>query len=271
MLPLDGVDIVGTLLASGTLIARPSVENVALPTIIGSGSLLLEELSEALVEQSLVRTEYLTLAISVSGLASHEWPLPWRPKPHVFDADRNLWFVEGEDEDEAWAGSRRAMLDSPLLQSVDQTTEVSSVSGLQLLVPDAKGDDVLTCGICSGTNTVRQGEETQWAPARLLRERNSRGQAVGLLPVLEAFFAWSLASSSSLITDGRRKGVVRRLEASAVEQLCGTQWRKAESGLQYAHLATLDLFLAMAGDQALLADDMWMRKCQQGCRHVRPS
>lgn len=225
-LPVEAVEATLTLSLAGTEFARADDVLPRLPAVVGPGSALLRRLSTAADWRSVPRSAAVELVLSLGGMCRAQWTL-----------GRELALCSWEESGKRWTASNEAgplivaavPAESPLSAPVRE--EATESVGYRLLLPEIDGLTDPSSAICVGprAGTLRASAPT--LPKRLLRQPDSRGDALGLIPCLEALLCWAAAAAVHPLADHRRRTVVASLEAAAVEQLCGAVWARAEARL----------------------------------------
>lgn len=164
----------------------------------------------------------LTLRAVVGGLVGHSW--------HLEQETLDFWWSDGpagpvahteDGEVPMQAATGEQPLDFRPQIAPPESTIVS------LRVPQSERT-VHVGGRCTGPPTGSGGWSGPTRPSLLRRARGEGGEA-GLLDVLEAYLAWSVATSTNLVVELRCAKVVSTLEAWAVEITCGARWQALES------------------------------------------
>jgi hypothetical protein len=99
----------------------------------------------------------------------------------------------------------------------------------RLLLPETDGTIAWNSGLCVGPRSFTIGFDRPRVQERLLRQLESNGEGLGLIPCLQRYAAWASASSSHSLADARRRAVAEAIEAAAVQQFCGELWANAEA------------------------------------------
>lgn len=225
-LPVEAVEATLTLSLAGTELARADDVLPRLPAVVGSGSALLRRLSSAADWRTVPRSAAVEMVLSLGGMCRGRWTL-----------GRELALCSWEESGKRWTASNEAgplivaavPAESPLSAPVRE--EDAESVGYRLLLPEIEGHTDASSAICVGPRAGTLHASAPTPPKRLLRQPDSRGDALGLIPCLEALLRWAAAAAAHPLADHRRRTVVASLEAAAVEQLCGAVWARAEAGL----------------------------------------
>jgi hypothetical protein len=191
----------------------------------------------------------LRLNVEVEGLLEKVISLPPARRELRYDWDNGKWTRTGDDDREL--PSVRATPAAPLLGAGDHDWE-----GTRLVLPDAADHEALSAGLIlsgQGSNRLGLGERSAVSLPALLREPTSGGNGVGLIELARANAAWQLAEANNLLANWQRWTIVEELEGALIEQLCGSSWRKLETGIDISILTPHGALLRCADALGLVS------------------
>ena len=191
----------------------------------------------------------LRLHVEVEGLLEKIISLPPARRDLRYDWNAGKWTRTDNDEKEL--PSILATSAEPLLGAGADAWE-----GARLVLPDAADHEALSAGlIFPGKTSARigLGERSSVKLPALLREPSSRSDGVGLIELARANAAWQLAEANDLLANWQRWAIVEELEGALIEQLCGTNWRKLETGIDISILTPHGALLRCADALGLVS------------------
>lgn len=191
----------------------------------------------------------LRLHVEVEGLLEKIISLPPARRELRYDWDTGKWTRTDDDENEL--PSILATSAEPLLGAGADARE-----GARLVLPDAADHEALSAGlILPGKASARigLGERSSVKLPALLREPSSRSDGVGLIELARANVAWQLAEANELLANWQRWAIVEELEGALIEQLCGANWRKLETGIDISLLTPHGALLRCADALGLVS------------------
>ncbi|WP_226628372.1 hypothetical protein [Alloyangia pacifica] len=166
------------------------------------------------------------LQVCANGLDTQSWALA-APEPEwKYDRRSGEWTAEGQ-------GALASLFCDPLTScAAFVPTEKSSValsSGYVLLRPTGRGDGALrSCIMVEPEAGAALDSIPHAAAEQIHRIADTQGDARGLTEGIEAYLSWSLASAGTVMGEGLRSSVRRKLEDRLVAALCGDLWMKTE-------------------------------------------
>lgn len=191
------------------------------------------------------------LRVEVGGLLPASMYIRPLQRDLIFDQLSSLWL--NEDGSGTGQPSLVATPKMPLLH-----TATGAEEGLRLIIPDAPDHEALMAGlILPGKQRLHlgQGSAARVELPRINREAASYGDQAGLGCVLRAAVAWQLAEASDPISDWERRTVIKDLQATAVELLCGSRWRALESRIDLSIRTQIGALLHCAQSHGLVSGD----------------
>lgn len=191
----------------------------------------------------------LRLHVEVEGLLERVISLPPARRELRYDWDTGKWTRTDNDEKEL--PSILATPAEPLLGAGADAWE-----GARLVLPDAADHEALAAGLIfpgKASARIGLGERSSVKLPALLREPSSRSDGVGLIELARAHAAWQLAEANDLLANWQRWAIVEELEGALIEQLCGANWRKLETGLDISILTRHGALLRCADALGLVS------------------
>lgn len=221
---LEGLEINAVLFCAGREVSHSSVIIDRLPAVFGPTSPLFKSMRDKLVDEAKLLRSFLQLRVTITDLWFGEWDLAWEQRKYEWEDKGGYWRAKGETIE---VDVLSISADDPLVSSSPYPKNKTE-EGVQLLLPDVPGDDQITSGLCVGTVVLGNQILVPRIPDQILREPDSRDGGVGFVPSLESYFSWVISKPTNLFADYVRRDVASAVEGAAVEQLCGTNWSRAE-------------------------------------------
>ena len=191
----------------------------------------------------------LRLHVEVEGLLEKVISLPPARRELRYDWDTGKWTRTDNAEKEL--PSILATPAEPLLGAGADAWE-----GARLVLPDAADHEALAAGLIfpgKASARIGLGERSSVKLPALLREPSSRSDGVGLIELARANAAWQLAEANDLLANWQRWAIVEELEGALIEQLCGANWRKLETGIDISILTPHGALLRCADALGLVS------------------
>jgi len=248
-LPVEDVQVRASLTVSGTELFAARARLARLPAVMGPGFPLMDALVSALRDSNVHRDAVVELRLDVADSWRGHWRLGRELLPCVWENQdgRTAPYSDGNPLDVIAVSAV-----SPLAAPVDISSEKDNYF---LLLPELDGQPLWSAGLCVGPKTHSWQMPSPELPRRLLRQPQSSGDALGLLPCLEAYGAWASASSTHMLAEYARRTVVEVLERATVEQLCGPSWSVAEEENEALPGDRWSAFVAVCMDDGLAYGD----------------
>lgn len=249
IMPLDHVNISATVSTREALIASAHVRTDNIPALIGGGSHLFSTLREGISSLSDTARLPLRLHIDIEGLGAWRWEIPWRAGTYVYKESEATWIdATGEA-----VGSSYATSVQPLLAPLSAGLEKQETIFLRL--PASLSADRFLSVECVGPSVWRPGAEEGSLPTTLLRQTETRHNALGLRSVVESYLAWSLAKGDNILTMRGARAIAGKLEYAAVKQLCGTEWAANEAKFSADSSSDAEVLIQICREQRLVENN----------------
>lgn len=222
--PFDGLELVLELTVMG-LRASVCMRLGPLPRVLPADEPIWTELLDETVRRLLARSARCELRARIGTLACAEWELEQRIRPS--------WWAVGAGAPALL--SEAGVVPHAAISPADPTGPSQDVAlineSVKLLVPASPSpdgaDEFVT--FCVGSPT--ELGMTPIAKPAFTRQRSSRDDRLGFEQLASAYLRWSLAETTNLGAEVRRRQIARQLDAWVTEVCCGMEWAGAESNV----------------------------------------
>ncbi|WP_252259821.1 hypothetical protein [Erythrobacter aurantius] len=250
-LDLPSVTLQVSIHSGGRVIASSSGALSMIPATYAETSRVTAELSRKLADASPARSSRLYLEVSLEGIWKHRQPLGWDPVPVDWHRNGNSWRAVSETGELELS---RSMIEAPLLRErYDETTETQDV--FTVFVPDKQGETIFEGAIADGPGKLDLGTIEPGLPTEVLRTLAGSSEAAGFRETLEGYLLWSCARPTHSVASLVARRVAGAIEAKIVQQLCGTEWVKAETRSQISGGSLHDVLASEALESGLIAEE----------------